>query len=161
MTDAATLARGIEAYQEEREKENAPMRQRLRVVDDLLADNRRQLERLLDLYLSGGFSKEALVDRKVRLEATIGALDRERASLAARLEAQVLTPGQIQSLQEFAANVGRGLNWVEADFAQKRRLIEELNVWGELVVENGQKLVRVSCIMGKGVCSLHPVPLLV
>lgn len=37
---------------------------RLGVVDDLLADNRRQLGRLLDLYLSGDSPKDVLTDRR-------------------------------------------------------------------------------------------------
>jgi len=39
----------------------------------------RELERLLGLYLSGGFPREMLTGRKTRLEATVGALKEEGA----------------------------------------------------------------------------------
>ena len=53
MEDPTELTKGLDAYQEERDRETAPLRERLTVVDSLLAENRAQLERLLDLYLSG------------------------------------------------------------------------------------------------------------
>jgi hypothetical protein len=34
------------------------------------------------LYLAGEFAKELLTERKIKLQATIGALQRERANLA-------------------------------------------------------------------------------
>jgi len=156
VANPEALACGLNECQAEREKENTPIRERLGVADDLLADNQRQLERLLDLYLSGQFPKEVLTDRKARLEATLGALERERVSLAAKLEARTLTHNQIRSLQEFVAKVSRGINLAEASFADKLGVIEDLNVWGTLAVEDDQKVVRVSCILGKDVGTLHP-----
>ena len=58
-------------YQVERNKENEPVRTRLEVADDLLAENREQLVRLLDLSQSSEFPKEALTDRKTRFEKAI------------------------------------------------------------------------------------------
>ncbi|MBL7063762.1 MAG: hypothetical protein ISS49_06060 [Anaerolineae bacterium] len=81
LTDPAALAEGLKVEQAEREEANKPLRDRLAVVDDLLADNRRQLERALDLYLSGDFDKERLTERKTRLEKTIAALERKQAHL--------------------------------------------------------------------------------
>lgn len=72
------------------------------MIDDLLADNCRQLERLLDLYLSGDFDKEVLTDRRTRLEATITALEKERAELTIQLETTTLTEGQIKTLADLA-----------------------------------------------------------
>jgi site-specific DNA recombinase len=48
---------GIAEYHEYREQEQAPIRERLAVVDDLLNDHRAQLQKLLDLYLDGNFPK--------------------------------------------------------------------------------------------------------
>jgi hypothetical protein len=58
----------------QRKQEQAPARDRLAVVDDLLADSRAQLECLLDLYLSGDLPKEVQTDRKTRQEKMILAL---------------------------------------------------------------------------------------
>jgi hypothetical protein len=58
-----------------------------------------------------------------------------------------LTPGQIQSLQEFAAKVGRGLDLAEADFQTRRRIVEDLDVRARLCVEDGVKVIRASAIV--------------
>jgi hypothetical protein len=134
------------------------MRARLKVLNDLIADHEGQLDRLLDLYLSGDFPKEMLTERKARLEATLQALEHERAGLVAHLEARTLTPDQIQSLQDFAAKVGRGLDLAASDFQTKRRIIEDLNVTATLAVEDGQMIAYVSCILGEDALSLRRLP---
>jgi len=63
ILDPAALQEGILVYQEKRDKENAPIRERLQVVDDLLANNQAQLTRALDFYLVGDFPKEMLLER--------------------------------------------------------------------------------------------------
>lgn len=103
---------------------------------------------LLDLYLSGEFAKEALTDRKVRFEKTILALERERVELATHLEAQVLSTEQIETVQEFAARVGEGLTAIEDDFDAKRRIVEEMDAWATVVVEDEKKVVYARCIFG-------------
>lgn len=126
LTDPEALAEGLSAQKAEREEANKPLRDRLTVVDDLLADNRRQLERLLDLYLAGDFPREVLVERKERLQATIDALEREQADLAAHLETQILSDEQVQTITEFAEKVRGGLEIAEQDLKERRRLIELL-----------------------------------
>jgi len=149
LTDPATLTEGLEAQREEREKANEPLRDRLAVADSLLADNRRQLERLLDLYLSGDFDKEMLTERKARLETTIGALERERADLVARLDAKTLTDEQIQTITDLAERVKRRLPALDESFEARRRLIELLDVWVTLAVEDGKKIVYARCLLGE------------
>jgi ribosomal protein S15P/S13E len=117
---------------------------RLAVIDDLLADNRRQLERALDLYLSGDFPREMLVERKEKLQSTIDALERERAELAAQLKAQTLTDEQVQIVTEFAEKVRGGLEVAERDLEKRRRLIDLLDVRATLAVEDGEEEKRLS-----------------
>jgi hypothetical protein len=157
LTDPDAFARGLRKYQAEREKENQPIRARLTVVDDLLAENQAQLDRLLDLYLAGDFPKHVLTDRKSRLERTVSALEQERDALSARLEAGTLTDTQIVSLKDFAAKVAPGLEVAEADFATRRGVVEALDMQVVLAVEDGQKVVHARCVVGKGVYNLHPV----
>ncbi len=149
LTDSTVLNRGLDKYQTEREVENAPLRERLQVVDDLLGQNREQLARLLDLYLLGEFPKELLTDRKARLETTIGALERERVGLATQLEARTLTPGQVRALQDFAARTAKGLVHAEDDISERRALIEDLSVQVTLTMEDGQKVVYARCLLGE------------
>lgn len=143
------LAQGLWEVRREREEESAPIRERLAVVDDLLAENRAQLERLLDLYLTGDFPKEVLTERKSRLEGTISSLEKEQAGLAAYLEACVLSVEQIKTIQQFAAKVGDNLAAMDDDYDAKRGLIEKLDVQVTLVVEGDDKIVRGRCIVGE------------
>jgi hypothetical protein len=121
--------------------------ERVKVIDSLLADNRSQLGRLLDLYLAGEFARELLTERKIKLEATIGALEREQVNLATHLKAQILTEEQIRTLQDFAGQVSTALAAAEANFAARRQLIEMLNVEGTLALEEDEKVVYVRCLL--------------
>jgi len=155
LTDPAMLSEGLRAKQEEQAQANTPLQERLAVVDDLLADNRRQLERALDLYLSGDFDKEMLTERKARLEKVIEALESERAGLAAQLETQTFTDEQVQTVMEFAQGVARGLETADQDFEARRRVVEMLDVRATLAVEDGEKVAYVRCMLGDEALSVR------
>jgi site-specific DNA recombinase len=147
LTNPEALERGLRKHKAERDKENAPIHARLEVVDDLLSDNQRQLERLLDVYLSGDFPKEVLTDRKNRLEATILSLEKERGALAAQLEVGDLTEEQIKTLTDFVAKVGDGIDVANIDFETRRAVIDAMHVQATLFVKDEQKWVRVGCAL--------------
>jgi site-specific DNA recombinase len=149
LSDPATLAKGLDEYQAEREKENEPVKARLLMVASLYESNEAQLKRLLDLYLKGDFPKEMLVERKTRLEATMLNLAKEKASLMAYLLERMPTGEQIQSIQDFAANIAKGLEAAETDFQTKRSIIEALDVQATLAAEDGRKVVYARCILGE------------
>ncbi len=145
LNDPERLAKGYEDYEAEQDRENEPIWTRLGVVDSLIADNRGQLARLLDLFLAGDFPREMLIERKTRLEATIGTLEKERAALTAKLEAQALTAAQILSIKEFVAGIGENLE--SLSFETQRQLIEVLDVRATLAVEDRQKVVYARCAL--------------
>jgi hypothetical protein len=147
LLNPEALRQNLEEQQAEQERVNQPLRDRLAVIDDLLADNQRQLERLLDLYLSGDFDKEVLTERKARLETTIAALEKERVDLAMALEAQILTDDQIVSIEDFAEEVAGGLEEAETSFKARRHIIDLLDVRVTLTVEDGQKVAYVRCLV--------------
>jgi hypothetical protein len=118
----------------------------LAVIDDLLAGNQRQLEKLLDLYLSGNFPKEVLTERKTRLETTIAALEKERVNLVTTLESQTLTDAQIATIEEFAREVAGGLEEAKT-FEAKRRIIDDLDVTVRLVMEDGLRVAYLYCLI--------------
>jgi site-specific DNA recombinase len=143
------LDRGLDVYQAERDQENAPIRAELENVDKALEENRAKLERLLDLYLDGEFDKNTLAERKRGLERAIANLERARAGLLVRLEDRVLTREQIRSLQEFATEFSQGFDLADQDFATRRRVIEAVDAQATLAVEDGEKVMHVSCVLGK------------
>jgi len=154
LKDPKKLAEGLQTEREELERENAPLRERVAVVDDLLAEHQRQLERLLDLYLSEDFPKEVMIERRSRLEQTIGSLQRERLGLAEQVESRTLTDEQIQNVQEFAEKVAAGLGVADNDPKTRRRIIEDLNVQVTLTIENGAKVAYVQCLLGESALAI-------
>ena len=154
LIDPDELIEGLRAYQEDCERQNQPLRERLQLVDGLLSDNRTQLQRLLDLYLSGEFPKEMLVDRKSRLEATVKALEKERLGLTSSLENHTLTDEQIETLQNLALRIAEGLAVAEEQFEARRRIMELLDVQATLSIEDGEKIVYLRCILDEEGLSL-------
>jgi site-specific DNA recombinase len=145
LQDRERLTQGFTDYLADREIENGPIRERLDVVESLIADNRKQLGRAIDLYLSGDFPKEMLTERKMRLETTIAALEKEQAGLTDRLEARTLTEGQLQSLQEFATKIEEKLEC--ANFRIRRGVIETLDIQVTLTLEQGQQVAYIHCTL--------------
>jgi len=150
LTEPETLKEALEAQKAKCDIENAPILERLGVIDDLLAENRRQLDRLLDLYLARDFPKEVLLDRKKRLESTMEALEKERSNLLARVEAWTLADRQIRTIKEFAARMAKAVKAsdTEDNFGSRRQIIEQLDTELLLTVEDGQKVAHVNCMLG-------------
>ena len=128
----------------EREIEQAKSRA-ANLFNDLKANER--LLRLLDLFVSGEFSKEMLLERKTRLEDTLVELERTKAELNTHLQTAVLSDDQIAELEAFCAEVRTGLD--NATFEDKRRYFDLLDVRGKLAVENNEKVAYLSCKIGK------------
>ena len=137
---------GIAEYHENREREQAPIRERLQVVDDLLIDHRSQLQKLLDLYLDGNFTKELLVERRQRLQDTVDSLANERVNLVSHLENSAYSPEQLQAMKEYTQEIAAGLEEAEEDFDSRKHIVEMLNVYASLAVEGDEKVAYVTCV---------------
>jgi site-specific DNA recombinase len=145
LKDPEKLRSEIDVFQTRAQRENAPALDQMRIVDDLLAENRSKLQRLVDLYMSGSFALEDLQERKNRLEQTIHSLEDQRANLVARLEGQTLTTNQVDELQAFAAEIRAKLD--SASHAEKLQLFNILNVKGSLTIEKSGKVLNIQCII--------------
>jgi len=149
LTDPQALIQGLDALREDREQEKDSLRARLEAVERQLADKRRRLARLLERYLTGDVTQEALAAERDELNTAITALERERSGLTARLEMLGGTEDRAEELREFAAQVAEGLADAEADFAFRRFVIENLDVRVTLGVEDGQKVALARCLLGE------------
>jgi hypothetical protein len=139
----------LRAYKAEREKVNAPILTFLDTNETLLQENQAQLKRLLDLYLAGDFEKDMLLERKKRLEDTITKLEQEHQRLAAQLEQNSLGDNEIEEIITFAHKLSQGLEKADASFEARRHIIELLDVRVVLTVEDGEKIVYATFILGK------------
>jgi site-specific DNA recombinase len=137
---------GIAEYHENREREQAPIRERLQVVDDLLIDHRSQLQKILDLYLDGNFPKELLVERRQRLQDTVDSLANERVNLVSHLESSAYSPEQLHAMKEYTQEIAAGLDEAEEDFDSRKHIVEMLNVYASLAIEGDEKVAYVTCV---------------
>jgi hypothetical protein len=147
LTNPQLLIEGLKSQQAEREQANAPLRERVAVIDDLLTENQQQLQRLLGLYLEGNFPKDMLVEHKTRLEKTISGLGKERAGMMAHLEARIITSEQVQTIEEFAARVKSGLDLANDDFELQLQVVEMLDIQVTLAIENEEYIAYVQCLV--------------
>ena len=149
LMDPHAIEEGLSAYRLEQEASAAPVAIHINTIDGLLIEKRVTLQRLLDLYLSGEFHKDVLIDKKTDLEKTIAQLENERAGLVARLEGQTISEEQEAELTEFAEKIASGLQSAEANFKTRRSVVEMLQVEATLAHDQGTKTIRIKCILGE------------
>ena len=141
-----------------------PLQDRLAVIGELLEENQEQLAKLLDLYLDGDFPKEWLTERKVRLEQTGAALDKEGTGLRASLkelgqwaisdeDIETSVRDYIDGWQDFVEELDRLEELDPSDpevFAVKHEAVESTNLEATLVIdENGQQVIHLRCLLGE------------
>jgi site-specific DNA recombinase len=147
MQNPASLAAGLRASQAEKEQANQALRERLSLIESQLQEKETELKRLLDLYLSGSFPKEMLVDRKQQLEQIVADLERERADIMSHIQTVLISDKEIAEIEEWCAEIREGLNG--ATFEDQQRYFTLLDVRGKLAVENSEKVVYIKCKIGK------------
>ena len=95
--------------QAESERENSAIRERIAIIDRQLDNMKEQLSRLLDLYLSGDFPKDLLVNRRAQLESAKRDLTRELSELQTHYESVTFTEFQRQEIEILSAQISDGL----------------------------------------------------
>lgn len=104
-------------------------------------ETRRQLERLLDLYLSGSFDKSMLEQRKGTLQKALHSLEEELCVVDSQLLNQTANSGDLEALLMFAQQIKLAVS--ELTFEQRRHLVEILDVRATIAVEEGIRVVYV------------------
>jgi len=154
LLDPDTIRQGFKDAQDETEQINQSLYDRLDTIEKLIDQNDVKLNRLLELYLSGDFDRELLVEKQTQLEQIRSDLDEERNDILARLEQNVITDDQIRNVEAFSEKIRSKLGG-KMDFASKRRIIELMNVTGKLAVDGGEKIIYVQCVIGGGRLSVN------
>ena len=139
------LLEGLQESQDEATQENKVLIERLEMIENQIEKQDNQLNKLLDLYLTGDFPREMLTERKTRLEKNLANLRKEHQDLSATLEDIALTDRQMDEIQEYCDSIRNRLD--TASFDEKRQLIDLFDVRGKLAVENNEKVVHVTCLL--------------
>src|SRR5690606_5533327 len=150
LSNPQALQEGLDARIADTEKRISPFRERLTVIENLMEQNTNELDRALELYLSGQFPKEMLMSRKNELETALQSLEQERLRLIDAIEDQILSPQQIENIYEFAANIGDALEEADQDFNHRRAIVDALDVRVILTIEDGEKIVYAQCALDDG-----------
>ncbi len=138
-----------------RQEVNQPIQERLKLVEGALSDADTQMDRLVELYMTGEFSKDRISTRRAELEESIGNLKRERCELRRQLEEDGITEEQVETLKAVARKVAKGLDEADNDFEIRRGIIDLLDVTVTMNVEDGKKVVTAECRMGAGSVSIE------
>ena len=157
LLDPEAISRGLTAYKQEQEASAEPITRQVSIIENELSENRESLRRLLDLYLSGEFHKDVLITKKSKLEKTIAELEKERTALLGSLEKQTLTNEQEKSLLDFTQEIGKGMEKADESFQTRRKIIDMLGVKASLENQDGQKTMRIKCILGENFYVLSPM----
>ena len=147
LLDPKSLALGLREKQAEKRRALEPLRERVVDIDREIAGEKRRLGLAVDEYFKEGLLKEALAEKAKQLERRVTKLESAKAALEVHLEANTITDEQIETLEQFASRVTRGLK--NLDFGEKRRIIDLLNVSGTLRLGEGQKIIYVRCEIGE------------
>ena len=147
LANPSKVEKGISEYQAQHAEITQPLKDRMVIIDNLLAERQAELKRLLDLYLSGQFDQDMLFERKQRLEKLVASLHEEKEQLTLQMNVS-LTDTQINELQEISKQIIEGLSEADEDFKTRRRIIEYLNVRVTFLLEDGKQVALLSCEFG-------------
>ncbi|MBX3057465.1 MAG: recombinase family protein [Anaerolineae bacterium] len=148
LKDPETMRAKAEAYRVQRAEAVRPLRDRLTVIDKLLADRQQELRLAANAYLKGGLLGEMLQEQANQLETAIAGLENDRTELVQQIEAETLTDEQIYTLEHLASLVGEGLGIADEDFAERRYTVETLQLKGKTLLIDGRQYVEASISLG-------------
>jgi site-specific DNA recombinase len=141
------LTRGLRAEQAAREKANKPLRDAVDRLNAKLAALDAREARYLDLYGDGKYDRAKLDEEQAIINHKRKHLTEERDDAASNLEVVILSDTQIQSIEDFAAEMREGAEWVT--FADKRQMLHWLEFKGKVKVEDGETVIYAKCLVGR------------
>jgi hypothetical protein len=147
IKDPKRAAAGLREIQARKDDTNRPLLDRMEIIDRQIEENEKARAKLLDLYLSEDFSKELLNERKNRLDTVLADLKKEKEDLSTHLVTVQVSEEQIRDIEEFCSNIRESLDLL--DFDERRQFFDMVDMRGVLAIENGERIVNVSCHLGK------------
>jgi site-specific DNA recombinase len=143
LSEKQALAAGLQAMQSHGEERREELLQRRASVERQLADTARQTQRLLSLYVEGSFDLAMIEQHQKQLEQRQAGLKDGLKEIEEELRCAGPSEEDIIQLQAFADKIRQRFPTVE--FEQKRKIIELLGVRVKMFVEDGQRMIEVSC----------------
>jgi site-specific DNA recombinase len=148
LTNPEKMLKGWHNSQEVAEKENAPLLHELEQVKRLLVENEDQAVKLLDSYLAGIYDISILEDKKIQLDMMIADLKKRKLEIEQHVKQRTISDADINNFIQFAESIQQYLGG-DVDFETKRAIVDMADLTAMFTVENGEKIVYVTCHIGK------------
>jgi predicted ribosome quality control (RQC) complex YloA/Tae2 family protein len=130
------------------------MKERIMVIQNLLDENRRQLQKVLDLYIDGKFSREVLMKRKKKFEKKIFDLAAELGWLTQTMEEWSNKSENVKRLQELIENIAPLLQEVDTNFIYRRRLVDYVNLQAAVSRQGARLKINITSGIGGAVLTV-------
>jgi len=150
------LALGLANYTDDRTHEIELLRSQIETLDAAIEKHTTRQDRLIDLFIDGGFDRETLDARRIEIEGTLERLETQRAEIAQDI-ARMQTKGErAASLAAFGAQIRPKLAYADQDFETRQRIVEILDLKAILTLEEERKAVHAQChVDGEQLFTVH------
>jgi hypothetical protein len=166
LKNPASLRVLLEESQKEMQEQNADLMYRLTRIEDRIAQQEKRVATLVNEYADtvseGGddeasqsmreIFKRAVSDAKTLLSELLD----ERNKLSAQLGGMTINDEFIEELTEFAQTIGDDLETLP--FEERRKIVEQLGIRGEITVEDGEKVIYITFYTHTARCSVTDSP---
>ncbi|HNT74214.1 MAG TPA: recombinase family protein [Anaerolineae bacterium] len=149
LSEPQKLEDGLDKYRQKQEEATKPLRNRLQIIETMLQSEQSKYDKVLDVYLEGHIEKDEFLERKQRYMITLDSLRAQRDEVKANLHEQAVDSDWVLTIMGFAEAMHDELIEAEEDFQARRRLVELLNVTGEIAFEDGERVLYLHCVVGE------------
>lgn len=141
LADPEALKVGFSEFITRYNSESSPLAERILILENLLTENRHQLQRVLDLYIDGKFSRDILTRRKKKIEEKIIELDFELGRLKERMKFWTAKSENMEILRSFIYEISNLLDDADTNHLHRRQIIETLDL--QAAIEHQHEGIKV------------------
>lgn len=154
LSDPDALESGFLDFITRYNSESSPLAERILIVKSLLSENRQQLQKVLDLYIDGKFSRDILTKRKKKFEEKVFELASELSRLTERMEYWSTKSENIENMKEFICEINNLLDEADNTFLHRRQIIERLDVQASIVRQHEGIKIKLTFELGEFVLTI-------
>jgi site-specific DNA recombinase len=143
LLNPSALWEGYKAREAEVLDQKLKLTERLDTMLKLRDKAQHKLDALTEAYLDPdiGISKAEYSRRRQAIEKEIAEWEQEAQVVQERLKAEAITQEQKEALEEFAAKISEGIDFL--DFEDKRKVLQILEVRGKVRREDGREWIEL------------------
>lgn len=141
MENPRALRESLEKSKVELDRRNGEIHERLAQIDKAWKRHEERIERLLAEYSEapGEHTKRIVRSAIEQAEQMLTELSEERETLQNKLSGTSISDSFIKNFERYTRRTRGKLR--DAPFTKRRKIVEELQITGEIAIEEGQKIV--------------------